>query len=144
MHVPYKGAGPATAAVFSGEVDYTFTSLAAAVPMVKSGKVVPLAVTSKAPSLLYPSVPTAEAARVKGYEAGDWIGLVVPAGTPKPIIARLNAALRKWLVTADANTQLAQAGFEAKASNPQEFRSLIDADYVKWQRIAKVAGIKAE
>ena len=144
MHVPYKGSGPATAAILSGEVDFTFTSLAAAAPFFKSGKVVALAVTGKTANELYPGVPTAEAAGLKGYEAGDWIGLLAPAGTPKAVVERLNDALMKWLAFPETKKQLAQAGFEVKGSTPQEFRSLIDSDLLKWNQIATAARIKAQ
>ena len=144
MHVPYKGSGPATAAVLSGEVDYSFTSLSAAAPLYKGGRVVALAITAPSPSPLFPSVPTADSAGLKGFDAGDWIGIAAPAGTPKAVIDRLNSALTKWLSQPATKEQLAQAGFEAKSSTPQEFKRLIESELVKWSRTAKLAGIKAE
>lgn len=144
MHIPYKGSGPATSAILSGEVDYTFTSQAAALPLVNSGKVTALAVTSKAPSPLFAGIPTVDAVAAKGFEAGDWIGLTAAAGTPKPIIDRLNKALVQWLADPKAQAQLMQAGFEAKPSSPEAFSSLIQSELKKWSETAKLAGIEKQ
>jgi tripartite-type tricarboxylate transporter receptor subunit TctC len=144
MHVPYKGSGPATAAVVAGEVDLTFTSQAGALPFYKAKRVTALAITGKAPSPLFPGVPTIEAAGVKNYEAGDWIGILAPAGTPKPIIARLNTELAKWLKQPETKARLAQLAFEARSSTPDEFGALIRSELAKWNRTAKAANIKAE
>lgn len=144
MHVPYKGSGPATTAVLSGEVDYTFTSLAAAAPLYKADKVKVLAITGKTTSDLFPGVPTADSMGLKGYEAGDWIGLLAPAGTPKAVVDRLNQALTQWLAQPETVKQFAQAGFEVSASTPQEFGAHINAELVKWKRIATNANIKAQ
>ena len=144
MHVPYKGSGPATAAVVSGEVDLTFTSQAGALPFYKSQKVVALAITGKDASPLFPGVPTIEAAGLKNYTAGDWIGILAPAGTPKSVVARLNTELGKWLNQPETKARLAQLGFEAQTSTPEEFGALIRSELVKWNRTAKAANIKAE
>lgn len=144
MHIPYKGSGPATSAILSGEVDYAFTSQAAALPLVNSGKVTALAVTSKAPSPLFAGIPTVDAVAAKGFEAGDWIGLTAAAGTPKPIIDRLNKALVQWLADPKAQAQLMQAGFEAKPSSPEAFSSLIQSELKKWSETAKLAGIEKQ
>lgn len=143
-HVPYKGSGPATAAVASGEVDFTFTSQGGALPFYKGQKLVALAITGPSVSPLFPGVPTIDAAGVKNYEAGDWIGVLVPTGTPKAIINRLNTELAKWLSQPDTKTRLAQLGFEARSGTPEEFGSLVRSELVKWNRTAKTANVKAE
>jgi tripartite-type tricarboxylate transporter receptor subunit TctC len=144
MHVPYKGSGPATTAVMAGEVDLTFTSQAGALPFYKSQRIVALAITGKSPSALFPGVPTIDAAGVKNYEAGDWIGILAPVGTPKSVITHLNSELAKWLNQGETKARLAQLGFEAKTSTPEEFGALIRSELVKWNRTAKSANIKAE
>jgi tripartite-type tricarboxylate transporter receptor subunit TctC len=144
LHVPYKGSGPATAAIVSGEVDFTFTSQAGALPFYQDHQAVALAITGKAPSQLFPGVPTSEAAGVKDYEAGDWIGILAPAGTPKTVVDRVNNALAKWLSKPDTKARLAQQAFEARSGTPAEFGALIRSELVKWNRTAKAANIKAE
>ena len=144
MHVPYKGSGPATVAVVSGEVNYTFTSQAGALPLYKTGKLVALAITGKTPSPLFPGIPTIEAAGVKDYEAGDWIGILAPAGTPKPIINKLNNEMTKWVTRPETVARLAELGFEPHPGTAEQFRNLIRSELVKWNRIAKAANVKAE
>jgi tripartite-type tricarboxylate transporter receptor subunit TctC len=141
MHVPYKGSGPATIAIVSGEVDYTLTSLAAAAPLVKDGKVVALAVTGKKPSALYPSLPTVESGGYKNFEAGDWVGLTAPVGSPPAAMSTLNDALRKWLAKPDTPNTLLAAGFEIKYGSAQEFEALIQSELTKWKQTAKLAGM---
>ncbi|CUJ65914.1 Argininosuccinate lyase [Achromobacter xylosoxidans] len=144
VHVPYKGSGPATSAILSNEVNYTFTSLAAALPLVQSQNIVALAITSKERSPLYPNVPSSDEVGLQGFYAGDWLGLAAPAGTPKEAITRLNAALQKWLDLPGTKEQLAKQGFTIKTSSPQEFRDLIGTELVKWKGIATKAGITAQ
>ncbi|OZI49596.1 Bug family tripartite tricarboxylate transporter substrate binding protein [Bordetella genomosp. 4] len=144
VHVPYKGSGPATSAILSNEVNYTFTSLAAALPLVKSQNIVALAITSKERSPLYPNVPSSDEVGLQGFYGGDWLGLAAPAGTPKEAITRLNAALQQWLALPGTKEQLAQQGFSIKTSSPQEFRDLIGTELVKWKDIATKAGITAQ
>jgi tripartite-type tricarboxylate transporter receptor subunit TctC len=144
LHIPYKGSGPATAAIVSGEVDLTFTSQAGALPFHKAQQLVALAITGKAPSPLFPGVPTIESVGVKNYEAGDWIGILVPAGTPKPVISRLNSELTKWLKQPETKARLAELAFEPRFGTPEEFGAVIRSELVKWNRTAKAANIKAE
>ena len=144
LHVPYKGSGPATSAIVSGEVDITFTSQAGAAGFYKQGQVHALAITGKDSSTTYPGVPTTESLGFKGYEAGDKIGLLVPKGTPKEIVDRLNAELGKWLNKPDAKTRLEQAAFVPRTSTPAEYGSIIRSDVEKWERTAKAGNIKAE
>lgn len=144
VHVPYKGSGPATNAILSGEVDYTFTSQAAALPLVEAERVTALAVTSQGDSPLFPGIPTVNAAAVKGYEAGDWLGLAVPAGTPQAVIDRLNAALVEWVSQPETKERLLQAGFEARPSSPDEFGELIKSELAMWADTVKLAGIEQQ
>jgi tripartite-type tricarboxylate transporter receptor subunit TctC len=143
-HIPYKGSGPATTAVAGGEVDFTFTSQAGTLPFYQSGKVQVLAVTAKTPSPLFPGVPTVTASGVKGFEAGDWIGIMAPAGTPKAIVSRLSNELTKWVGLPETKKRLAELGFEPQTGTPQQFGDLIRAEITKWDRTAKAGSIKAE
>ena len=144
LHVPYKGSGPATTAVVSGEVDITFTSQAGAAPFYKDHQVEALAITGKNPSALFPGVPTTESLGFKGYEAGDHIGLLAPKGTPKNVIDKLNAELNKWLIKPETKARLAQIAFEPQSSTPAEYGDFIRSEVAKWARTAKAANIKAE
>jgi len=144
MHVPYKGSGPATTAVLSGEVDLTFTSQAAAVPHVVSGRVKALAVTSKEPSPLFPDTPTVHATVAQDFEAGDWIGVVAPKGTPQPVIDQLNAVLVQWATDPATQTRLTPAGFQASPSSPRAFGEFLRAELRKWEDIVRYAGIEKQ
>ena len=144
LHVPFKGSGPATVAVMGGEVDYTFTSQAGAVAGYEGRKLTALAITGKAPSPLFPGVPTIEGAGVKGFEAGDWIGVLAPAGTPPGIVKDLNAAITTWLKRPDTAARLSKAGFEGRGSTPEQFKMLIADELAKWGRTARTAQVKVE
>jgi tripartite-type tricarboxylate transporter receptor subunit TctC len=143
-HIPYKGSGPATAAIAAGEVDFTFTSQAGAAPFHKAQKMVALAITDKTPSALFPGVPTIDAAGVRDYQRSDWIGLLAPAGTPKVVINRVNTEMVKWLNLPETKAKLEQLGFESRPSTPDEFGSLIKSELVQSKRIARMANLKAE
>ncbi|HXX01089.1 MAG TPA: tripartite tricarboxylate transporter substrate binding protein [Candidatus Acidoferrales bacterium] len=144
LHVPYKGSGPATTAVVAGEVDITYTSLAATVPFYKEKKLQALAITGKDPSPLFPGVPTTESLGFKGYEAGDHIGLLAPKGTPKNVIDRLNTELNKWLSKPETKARLEQLGFTPRSSTPAEYGAFIRSEVAKWDKTAKTGNIKVE
>ena len=122
-------------------MDFTFTSQAAALPLVQADKVTALAVTSKADSPLFPNVPTVHATKVENYEAGDWLGLTVPAGTPQHVIDRLNSALLEWLAKPETQERLVQVGFEARPSSAEQFGDLIKSELARWADTVKLAGI---
>jgi tripartite-type tricarboxylate transporter receptor subunit TctC len=144
LHVPYKGSGPATAGIASGEVDFTLTSQAGTLGLHQAGKVFALAITGTAPSPLFPNVPTTAAAGLKDFEAGDWIGVFVPAGTPKAVIARIDSALAKWLSLPGTEAQLGQAGFVGRHQNSAQFAGLVRSELAKWGKATTAAGIKPE
>ncbi len=143
-HVPYKGAGPATTALVSGEVTFAFNGQAPAQPFVKSGKLVALGVTGLSPSPQFPGVPTLAASGLKDFEVVDWNGLLVPAGTPKSVVAKLNAELVKYLSLPETKTRLAQLGFEGRPGTPEQFSVFIKSEMEKWSHSAKTAKIKAD
>lgn len=143
-HIPYKGAAPATTSIVSGEVSFAFNGQAPAQPFVKAGKLVALGVTGLTPSPLFPGVPTIASMGLKDFEVVDWNGLLVPAGTPKSIVEKLNTELVKFLNLPETKTRLAQLGFEGRPGTPAQFGTFIKSEMQKWSQSAKAAKIKAD
>lgn len=143
-HIPYKGAGPATTALVSGQVSFAFNGQAPAEPFIKAGKLVALGVTGLTPSPLFPGVPTIASMGLKDFEVVDWNGLLVPAGTPKNIVDKLNTELDKFLNLPETKTRLAQLGFEGRPGTPAQFGTFIKSEMEKWSRSAKAAKIKVD
>jgi len=144
QHVPYKGSPPAIAGLLGGEVSLMFANLTDIGSQLKAGKLRALAVTTakRAPSL--PDVPTLAEAGVPGFEIQSWFGLLAPAGTPAPIIARLNAETVKVLGRTDVRQTLGAQGLELAPGTPEQFAAHIRSEIDKFTRIARAAGIKAE
>ena len=143
IHVPYKGAGPGLIDVASGQVDFMINSMPAVMSHVKSGRLRALAVSSAKRSQAAPELPTiAESGVVPGYDYSTWYGLLVPAGTPKPVVARLNGALQKALSSGDLREKLGQQGVETESSTPEKFSEIISADISKWRKIIRDANIQ--
>jgi tripartite-type tricarboxylate transporter receptor subunit TctC len=144
VHVPYKGSPPAIAGLLGGEVSLMFANVADIGSQIKGGKVKALAVTAarRAPSL--PDVPTLSETGLPGFEIMSWFGLLAPAGTPAPIVARLNAETVKVLARADVQATLAAQGLEVAPGSPEQFAAYIKSEIAKFTRIGKAAGIKAE
>ena len=143
-HIPYKGAAPALAAVLAGEVSYTFTSPALAQPLIKAGRLVPLAVTESKRNSQFPDVPTIAEAGIPGVEFGDWYGVVAPAGTPKPILDKLSAELTNYLNDPETKAQFEQRGLTPGTGGRTSFAALIKSDTAKWSGIIKAANIKPD
>jgi tripartite-type tricarboxylate transporter receptor subunit TctC len=143
-HIPYKGAAPALTDVIGGHVAFYFSSLPAAVGLVKDGKVRALAVTGSKRSLVLPDVPTVAEAALPGYEAVLHYGIVAPAGTPRPIIEKLGAALRAALTSDEVRARIADDGAEPVGSTPEEYAADIDREETKWSAIVKLSGARAE
>lgn len=144
VHVPYKGLGPALLDLMGGRVHVIISTMASALPQLKAGKLRPLAVTTAKRSAFFPEVPTMDEAGVKGYEFSTWYGLLVPAGTPKAIVDRLNAETRKALASAQVTEQFTAQGLEASPSSPQEFGSYLKSEVAKWGKVIKASGAKPE
>src|SRR6516165_1205738 len=143
-HIPYKGSGPALADLVGGHVAIYFSSLPPALGLVKEGKVRALAVTSAKRSPILPDVPTVAEAALPGYEAVLHYGIVAPAGTRRPIIDKLSAALQAAVMSDDLRARLADEGAEPLASTPEEYAVDIDREERKWSAIVKASGAKAE
>lgn len=144
VHVPYKGAGPMTIDLLSGQVDLAFPGLSSLVPHVKAGKVRALGVTGMKRSSVLPDLPTLDEAGLKGYEATTFWGLLAPGKTSREIVQRLSAALDEAMKSPELKTQYANGGNDAATSTPDAFAMLIRTDIAKWDRLIKAAGIKGE
>ena len=130
-------------ASISGQVAIQFSS-PAAIPFVKSGKLVLLAVTSSKRSVSFPKIPTISEAALPGYEATAWNALFTPSGTPNAIVRRINEDINKGLSQPDAINLYAKQGFEINNSSPEALATLIKSEVVKWSKVINAAGIKAE
>lgn len=141
--VPYKGSGPALIDVIAGTVDIMFCPINSALPHIRSGKLRALGVATAKKVTLLPEVPTV-AETVPGYVSDIWIGMMAPAKTPAPVIAKLNTELRKALSLPDVKDKLAEQGIEATSSTPAELANLIAADQKRWAVVIKGAGIQPD
>ena len=144
VHVPYKGSPEAITETMTGRVDYFFAPLVSALPLIKDGRLLALAVGTSKRSSLLPDVPTALEAGVAKADYVFWIGLLVPAKTPRDVINRLNQATIKALQTADVRERLAKLGAEPFSMSPEQFDSYIKEELAQNAEIIKAAGIKAE
>lgn len=143
MHVPYKGAAPAMREVMAGQLDLMIDNLPTALPMIESGSVVPIAVTSATRSPALPNVPTV-AETLPGYQMSAWFGLIAPAGTPPQVLQKLSAAVNDFLKEGATRERLAKLGVQGTESTPESFAQVIKAERVKFGGIVKSAGITVE
>ena len=142
--VPYKGSGPVSADVLGGQVPLGVVDVPSAIAHVRAGRMRALAVTSKKRISAAPDVPTFEEAGVPGYEAVGWFGVVAPAGTPRPIVERLNAEIRHALEDPDIRRRALDAGTEPFTTTPEEFSAMIREETKKWADVIKAGGIKLQ
>jgi tripartite-type tricarboxylate transporter receptor subunit TctC len=141
LHVPYKGSAPAMTDLLGGHVQLMFADSPSALPQIKKGKLRALGISARQRSALMPELPTIAEAGVPGYESNSWVGLVAPAGTPAPIVARVNADLVKSLHDPAVKAKLLEVGGEPMPGNPGQFGKFIHAETLKWARIIKEANI---
>lgn len=144
VHIPFTGGGPALIAVLSGEVSVYFGSIPALMPHTKSGRLRPLGVTTLKRDPSVPHLPTVAEAGVPGYEAAEWQGIVVRAGTPGPVIARLNQEIVKSLKATDLNERFAAVGAQAIGSTAEEFAEFIRKERETWAKVIKAARIRID
>jgi len=144
LHVPYRGSAPAVTDVATGAVTMSFSSLAAALPLMQDGRLRAVAVTSRERMPQLPDVlPLADGApELKGYELLNWFGLFAPAGTPREIVAKVSADVGRVLALPDAKLRLAEQGAEPAPNTPEEFTAFVNADVAKWLALAARAGIR--
>jgi tripartite-type tricarboxylate transporter receptor subunit TctC len=143
-HVPYRGSGPALTDLVGGHVAIYFSSLPPAVQLVRDGKVRALAVTGAQRARALPDLPTVAEAGLPGYESVLHYGIAAPAGTPRPIIDKLSAALREAVMAPDTQERMAADGTEPLASTPEDYAADIDREETKWSAIVRKSGAKAE
>ena len=144
-HVPYKGAGPALNDLIGGHVDLYFPGMPAALPLLKSGLVKVLGVSSAKRSGVAPDVPTvAETAGMKDFDFTLWAGVFTPHGTPQAIVVRLNSEINKVLNEPDTRQRLVEAGADVEAMSVDQFRAFVDAESNKYLRIIMETGVTAE
>lgn len=144
MHVPYKGAGQVLTDLMAGQVQALVTSLPTALPHIKSGKLRALVVTSDTRSPLLPDVPSAKEAHLPSFVMDFWVGFAAPAGTPAPIIDKLNRAIAAALTSEDGKRRLAEQGLAPVANAPAQAGQLAVSEMQRWAGVIKAAGIKAE
>lgn len=143
-HVPYKGNVPAMTALMSGEVAMVFDPVLTAAAQVKSGRIRALAVSTFKRSTLLPQVPSVAEAGVPGYESGNWFGIFAPAGTPRAVVERLNAAINKAMTSADVKERLLGQGAEPLSGSPEDLARHVQREIAKYAKIVKDAGVKVE
>ena len=144
VHVPYKGTGPAITDLLGGHIPMMFTPIPTAHAQATSGLLRALAVTSAERSSLLPDLPTVAESGLPGYEAALRYGLVAPAGTPRPVIERLNKELRVALAAEDVRTRLAADGAEVLPSTPEQYAADIDREEATWSKVVSTLGLKGE
>ena len=144
VHVPYKGSAPAMADLLGGHIQLTFDNMLTVLPQVKAGKLRGLAVTMTTRSPLTPELPTVAEAGLKGFEVKSWNGVVVPAGTPKEIIVRLNGEIVRILRQPDLREKFLVQGVELMPTTPEEFGAFIKQDIAKWAKVIQLSGARAE
>lgn len=143
-HVPYKGSSPALTGLMGGDVDLMFDVFSTAAPFVQTGKLRALAITSNKRSIQFPDVPTMAEAGVNGFAAGTWFGVLVPAGTNKKIIDKLNSELNAGLGEQEIRTTLSSQGADIRGGTPQEFAAFFADEFQKMGILVKTAGVKVD
>jgi tripartite-type tricarboxylate transporter receptor subunit TctC len=140
-HVAYKGGPPAVNDLTGGHVSLMFNSLPAVLPLVKAGRLRPLAVASAKRTPTLPELPTFAESGIPEFEAGSWYGVLAPAGTPRELIMRLHAETVQMLALPDIRQKLAAEGAEAIGNSPEEFAAQIRRDIERWEKVARAAKI---
>jgi tripartite-type tricarboxylate transporter receptor subunit TctC len=143
-NVPYKGGGPATAAVLAGEVQVLFGSITSVLPQVKANKLVPLGETGATRSPIAPEYPTIAELGYPGFEMTSWYGVLLPAHTPRAVVTRLNAAIVTALRVPDVVEQMKRQGMETIGSSPEEFSVYLKNETEKWAKVVRSANIRAQ
>ena len=144
VHVPHKGSAEARTSVLAGNVQMMFDAITTMAPLAQSGKVRALATSGKTRSAITPNVPTLNEAGVPGYDAVIWLGLMGPAGTPKPVVDLLNADVRKIANSPDVKETWAKQGAVPMHMSPEEFGKFMEQDIQKWAKVVKLSGAKVD
>ena len=142
-HIPYKGTGPLMIDLIAGQVSVTIASAVPLIPQVKAGKLRGLAVTGARRSGALPELPTI-GETLPGYEVTNWFGIIVPKGTPRTVVVRINADLNKALQAPDLKSLLNAQGADAAGGTPEEFAAVIRQDFAKWAKVVKDSGARVD
>jgi tripartite-type tricarboxylate transporter receptor subunit TctC len=144
VHVPYKGASPATTDLLAGQVQLSFLGIPSSLPLIKAGKLRGLAVTGMRRVHEVAEVPTVHESGLPGYDVNPWYGVLAPAGTPRDIVARLNTEISRVVRIAEVSRQFAAQGVETAVSTPAEYAGIIRTDFAKWGNVIREIGIRGE
>jgi tripartite-type tricarboxylate transporter receptor subunit TctC len=144
VHVPYKGSSGARTDILGGQVQMMFDAITTMAPNVQAGKLKALGTSGKARSSVLPDVPTVSEAGVPGYDAVIWLGFMAPAGTPRPIVEKLNAEIRRIVESPEMKAAWNKQGAAAMSMSPEEFGRFMNEDIEKWARVVKISGAKAD
>ena len=142
IHIPYRGTGPLMTAIVENEVQVTFSGPDSALPMVRAGRLRPLAVTTLKRSRELPEVPTLDELGFKGFEIRDWYELLAPAGMPRSIVTHVNTELNKVLSSGPASQTLRQRGLEPAPVSPEDFGKFLTSEVVRWSKAVKQYNVK--
>ncbi|QKV53023.1 tripartite tricarboxylate transporter substrate binding protein [Comamonas antarctica] len=143
-HIPYKGSAPADLALAGGQIDFLTDTINSVIPFIKSKHMNLLAVTTAERMSLFPEVPTLAESGLRGFEAGAWQGIMVPAGTPADVIARLNTAVNRALKNPEVLAKLAQQGTEALGSSPEQYGAYLQKELKRWKEVVAVTGVSLD
>lgn len=144
LHIPYKGGGPALIDVLSGQLNMIFATPLESVPHIKAGRLRAIAVSGSRRSPAMPTLPTVAETGVAGYEVTNWYGVLAPAATPKPIVAKLNAGFAEALRSPEMAERFAKDGVDLVGSTPEQFHAHIRAEIQRFERAVAAAGIKPQ
>jgi tripartite-type tricarboxylate transporter receptor subunit TctC len=144
VHVPYKGGAPAGQAVLGGEVESMMMNVVEATPQLKAGRLRALAVTTAERAPQVPDVPTLDETVAPGIDTSVWQGVLVPAGTPAPVLQKINRGWRDALAAPDVRGRLEEMGMHLVAGSPGQFDKFLDAEFVQWKEVARKGNIKVE
>lgn len=144
VHVPYKGAAPALTDLLGGQVNIYFASAAAAMGQIRGGSIRAIAVTSRKRSAALPNVPTVAESGLPGFDASSWYGVLAPAGTPKDIIAKLNAAAVKVMQQPELKGRMTDEGGEPIGDTPEQFAAFIKTETAKWAKVVRDSGAQLD
>ena len=144
LHIPYKGSGPAVTDLLGGQVNMMFDNIPSSLPHIKSGKLRAIATTGAKRDPALPDLPTINEAGVPGYESGVWFGLSVPAGTPRDVINRLNAATVQGTKSPEFIKRMTDLGYNIIPGSPEDMAKMIQAEIARWTPIVKASGAKVD
>jgi tripartite-type tricarboxylate transporter receptor subunit TctC len=143
-HVGYKGSTPALQDLMGGHVQFMFDGMATSLPLIKGGKIRAYAVSTPRRSPLLPDVPTIAEQGLPGFDVSAWFGVFTTAGTPRPVVDRLNAEIVRILSLPDVREKLLGIGMEPVTNSPDQFAAYVQSEIAKWAQVVKASGAKAQ